>query len=253
MCAWEAAGLFASAGCSPGWASPAGQHWAAGGWTPLSACPCLSSPQPPHSHPLLSLGRRRRVPGCSAGRGGLCGRCDCRDGYPSVAAPSAWSLDPSARGLEWFPVMWWELKCVSSQTACVVSWLVRSLAPFGDPWKMKQAATTSLSCFSMQPLFADSMRGPHLCAKLRNTCMLLFRHRFSRKGLHLCLTLSYILFPPSAALVMCTFTPGGFSHTSSELGEAVVSTAASSCLYCVLHPPSSLSLFPFPFWQGTLL
>lgn len=75
--------------------------WAAlavkvGGRTPPLSCLRLSSPQPLSLHRLLSLGRRWHVPGCSAGWCGRCRRCDCREGYPSLAAPSAWSLSPSA-------------------------------------------------------------------------------------------------------------------------------------------------------------
>ena len=204
-------------------------------------------------HHLLSLGRRQHVPGCSTGWCSCRRRCECRKGYPSLAAPSVWPLSPSIPPYAmWFPTTCWELKRASSQTMCVVSWLVHSLAPFGDPRQTKQAGTTSVSCFSMQPPFADNMRGPQLCAELRNTCTLFFRHRLSREGLHLFLMLSYIVFLPSAVLVVCTFTPCGFSHTPLEPGEAAVRAAAGSCLCCFLYPPSSLSLFSFPVCQGTL-
>lgn len=95
-------------------------------------CLRLSSPQPLSLRHLLSPGHLQHVPGCSAGWCGCHRRCDCREGHPSLAAPSMWPLSPSACRPEWLPMMCWELKHASSQTACVVSWLVHSLAPLGD-------------------------------------------------------------------------------------------------------------------------
>lgn len=61
--------------------------------------------------------------------------------------------------------MCWKLKSASSQIVYFGSWLVHSLAPFGDPWQMKQGAITSLSCFSTQPPFADTQEAPSSAEK----------------------------------------------------------------------------------------
>lgn len=115
-------------------------------------------------------------------------------------------------------------------------------------WQMKQAATSSLSCFSMQPPFADNMRPPGLCWT-EEQLFTTFQAQAFQGGIASLLD-TYIVFLPSAAPVMCMFMPCGLSHIPLEPGEAEVRAAAGSCLCCVFNPPSSLSLFPF--CQGTL-
>lgn len=151
---WDA-GLFASAGYSPGWASPAEQPWAG---HPLATCTWAPrAPLSTCSHLVMS--------GMSWVQGWLewlLSQVRLQEGTPQLGS-SQCVVAPSLH--LWFPLTCWKQECASSQIVCFVSWLVHSLAPFGDLWQMKQGAIASLSCFSTQTPFADIQEAPSSAEK----------------------------------------------------------------------------------------
>jgi len=240
MCAWEAAGLSTSAGCSPGWVSPAGQPWAeprspaAYAWAPHSLWVCNSC------SPLV-------IAGVSLGAV-LAGMAIFGSTAAGRATP-AWQHQ--ARGPS--------VPC----TRCGSPWRAGSWSvSLRWPWALWAGLFTAWPPLVTHDRFSQLfLNAATLCRKCERPPALywtekhlynIFRHGLSSDGLHLCWTLSYIVFLSSAALVMCTFTTCGFSHSPSEPGEAAVRAVASSCLCCILHPPSSLSSFPSPFCQGAI-
>lgn len=240
---WDAAGLFASAGYSPAWASPAEQLSHLSSQSPLAppalTWPCLACPWVQGwLQWLLSEGR-------------------LQEGPPQLGS-SKCAVPPSLH--KQFPSTGWKLKCASSQTMCFGSWLVHSLAPFGDPWQTKQGAITSLICFSDEArshyfsrLFLNSdtfcrhTKDPQRCWETP------VQYSFSDTGLPgmdcVCLALFYIVFLFSAALMVCSFKPCVFSPWR---GREICNKSTGRQLP-VLHPPHSLIPPLVSFLPGSII